>query len=158
VIIQGQPKKINYNRMILGRRRKSKSAVQIISDAPTVLDTDYVWRGLTEDAVATQLYINDDGESVFSIDEDEGLIIECTIIAKEDSAANVSMFKQKIGFYRSGSGNIIAKQYFVETIASDLAVTFEWGIDNTDYYIYPEVTGIAATDINWQILGRVNKI
>jgi len=142
--------------MILGRRRKSKSAVQVINDTPVELSLDYVWRGLTEDDTPTQLYLNDDDVSVFTIEEDQGLIIDATIMAKQDSSEYVSMYKQKIGFYRSGSGNIISKEYFVETIANDLAISFDWQIDNTDYFIYPEVTGIAATDIKWQIVGRVN--
>lgn len=158
MILQGQPNKINLNRMVLGRRKKSKSAVQILNDSDVELSLDFVWRGSTDDATATQLYLNDDGVSVFPINEDQGVILECIVMCKQESSVNVSGWKHKTSFYRNDTGNITEKIYYSEVIASDLAVTFEFKIDNADFYIYPEVTGIAATDLKWQIVGRVNQL
>ena len=87
-LLSGTPNLINRNRMVLGRRKKSQTSSQTLeSQVSNATQAPVVWLGFTDSNTPEEIFINGIEDNRYFIADDQCVVIDGTVIAKEVSSS-----------------------------------------------------------------------
>jgi len=149
--LNGSPKTVNYRRMILGEKAKNRTALVIEADEAAAIPKEYIWRGLTEDGVQKEIFVDGIQDKLFVPNENSAGVLSYTMSMKQAFSDNCVIYDGILGY--NYYTNLIQKAFTQRLVgALELAgASFEFDVNNTDKIIHVYATGLASTKIYWTL-------